>query len=267
MPTSDQDIPRPGAAEAKFDLAALLASDGADPLALFESHVNPAFASVLRTIGFDARYTSGRGAYLFDARGNRYIDLLGGYAVFNLGRNHPSIADALRQALDLDLPNLPGVGSFRTAGLLARELAAVAPGELGKVFFASGGGEAVDAALKHARAATGRQRVLHCRRSYHGLTMGALSVTANHEFQDGFGQLVPGSTEIPFDDPDALERELLAGGVAAFIVEPIQGKGVNLPGPGYLREAARLCRRHGALLIIDEIQTGLGRTGRMWACE
>lgn len=251
----------------RFNLQSLLEGPAADPLGLLAEHVNPSFAAMLRTIGFDARFVRGQGAYLWDDRGNRYIDLLGGYAVFNLGRNHPAVADALRQALDLDLPNLPGVGTFRLAGLLAKELIAVAPGDLGNVFFASGGGEAVDVALKHARAATGRQRIIHCHRSYHGLTMGALSVTANHEFQDGFGALVPGSTEIPFNDLDALERELLAGDVAAFIVEPIQGKGVNVPSPDYLREASRLCRRFGSLLILDEVQTGLGRTGRMWACQ
>lgn len=251
----------------RFDLRGLLSGPAADPLALLGDYVNPAFAAMLKTIGFDARFVKGQGACLWDDRGNRYIDMLGGYAVFNLGRNHPAIADALRQALDLDLPNLPGVGTFRTAGLLAKELVAVAPGDFGNVFFASGGGEAVDAAVKHARAATGRQRIVCCKRSYHGLTMGALSVTRNPEFAAGFGELVPGTAEIEFNDLSALERELMAGQVAAMIVEPIQGKGVHVPDAAYLRECSRLCRKFGALLIVDEIQTGLGRTGRMWACE
>lgn len=255
----------------RFDLQRVLDANP-NALELFEQHVNPAFAAVLKTIGFDARYVRGEGAYLFDDRGNRYIDLLGGYAVFAAGRNHPVIRDALKQAMELNLPNLPGVGTWRLPGVLARELIALAPKDhrdgtaLDTVFFASGGAEAIDAALKHARAATGRERFIYCHRAYHGLTFGALSVTGNHEFRDGFGTL-GSSTEIPFNDLAALERELIAGNVAAFIVEPIQGKGVNLPDDDFLREASALCRRFGALMILDEIQTGLGRTGRMFAGE
>lgn len=254
---------------ARFDLRSALDAHP-NALELFEQHVNPAFAAVLRTIGFDARYVRGQGAYLFDDRGNRYIDLLGGYAVFAAGRNHPVIRDALKQAMELDLPNLPGVGTWRLPGVLAQELIRRAPRDqrdgtgLDTVFFASGGAEAVDVALKHARAATGRDRFVYCHRSYHGLTLGALSVTGNHEFREGFGTLGP-STEIPFNDPAALERELARGDVAAFIVEPIQGKGVNLPGEDFLRVASDLCRKHGALMILDEIQTGIGRTGAMFA--
>lgn len=257
-----------------LDVRALI--EGARPgvVDLHEQYVNPAFAAVLRTIGFDQRWARGQGAYLWDDTGRRYIDCLGGYAVFAGGRNHPVIRDALRQAMELDLPNLPGVGVFAAGGLLARELTLIAPGsdglkpgELDTVFFASGGGEAVDAAIKFARQATGRQRVIHCTRSHHGLTIGSLAVTGNHEFREGFGPLMPGATEVPFNDPAALEAELAKGDVSAFIVEPIQGKGVNLPSAGYLQAASRLCKRHGALLIADEIQAGLGRTGKWWACQ
>lgn len=258
-----------------FDLAGLLRANRDNALPLFEAHINPAFAAVLKTIGFDVKFEKGRGAYLFDDAGNRYIDCLGGYAVFAGGRNHPVIRAALRQAMGLDLPNLPGVGTFRVAGLLARELVALAPKDhrdgtaLDTCFFASGGAEAIDAALKHARAATRRERVVYCRRAYHGLTMGALSVTGNAEFRDGFGSFL-NTTEIPFNDLAALEAELKkggGGGVAAFICEPIQGKGVNLPAEDYLRRVSELCRAHGALFILDEIQTGLGRTGKMFAGE
>ncbi|MGD9690779.1 MAG: aspartate aminotransferase family protein [Phycisphaerales bacterium] len=259
-----------------LDVRALLDTEAHDPLTLLDRHVNPAFASVLRTIGFDAHFTRGEGAYLFDDRGRRYIDCLGGYAVFNCGRNHPVVRNALAQALELDLPNLPGVGTFRVAGLLARELLAAMPGaesappaeRLGKVFFASGGAEAIDAALKFARAATGRSRIIHCSRAYHGLTYGALSIKGNAEFRDGFAPFLEDVAEIPFNDLAALERELARSpGAAAFVVEPIQGKGVHIPASDYLREASRLCARHGALLVLDEIQTGMGRTGRMLACE
>lgn len=255
-----------------FDLKSLLDANRTNALELFEEHVNPAFAAVLRTIGFDARYVRGQGAYLYDDKGNRYIDCLGGYAVFAAGRNHPTIRKALKDAMDLDLPNLPGVGTFRVAGLLARELGTLAPrnprtGEaLDMVWFASGGGEAMDAAIKHARAVTGRERLVYCTRAYHGLTFGSLSVTGNHEFRDGFGSMLS-STEVPFNDLSALERELSRGDVAAFIVEPIQGKGVNVPADGYLKAVRDLCTKHGTLFILDEIQAGMGRTGRWWAAE
>ncbi len=251
-----------------LNVRAMLDAAQDDTLNLHEAHINPAYAAVLRTIGFDQKWVRGEGAYLWDDKGARYIDCLGGYAVFNVGRNHPVVRDALRQAMDLDLPNLLGVGAFRVSGLLARELLAVAPGEaLTKVFFCSAGTEANEAAIKFARAATGRARIVYCQRSYHGLSMGALAVTGNPEFREGFGPLLADTTEIAFDDLGALERELARGDVAAFIVEPIQGKGVHMPDRAYLREASRLCGLHGSKLILDEIQTGLGRTGRWFACE
>jgi acetylornithine/succinyldiaminopimelate/putrescine aminotransferase len=150
---------------------------------------------------------------------------------------------------------------------LAKELVELAPGEFGKVFFASGGAEGVDAAMKMARIATGREKMVYCHRSYHGLTFGALAVTGNHEFRDGFGPLVAGTMEIPFGDLAALERALAGKDVAAFIVEPIQGKGVNIPEAGYLKGVAELCAKYGTLFILDEIQTGFGRTGKWWACQ
>lgn len=251
-----------------FDLAGLLKQREREALDLQERYINPSYAAVLRTIGFDARYVRGEGAYLWDDKGNRYIDCLGGYAVFNVGRNHPVVRDALRQAMEMDLPNLPGIGTFRVSGLLAEQLVQIAPGrELNTVFFASGGAEAVDAAIKHARIATGRNGVVYCERGYHGLTMGALAVNGNHEFREGFGEMLRNTHEIPFNDLGALEAELKKGDIAAFIVEPIQGKGVNMPGENYLRDAQALCRKHGALMIVDEIQTGFGRTGKMFACE
>lgn len=271
-PVNATDGPR--AVAPYLDVRAMI--EGARPgvVDLHERYVNPAFASVLRTIGFDQRWARGQGAYLWDDTGRRYIDCLGGYAVFAGGRNHPVIRDALRQTMEMDLPNLPGVGVFAAGGLLARELTLIAPGsdgvkpgELDTVFFASGGGEAVDAAIKFARQATSRERIVHCVRSYHGLTIGSLAVTANPEFREGFGQLMPGTAEVPFNDLAALEAELSRRDVAAFIVEPIQGKGVNIPSAEYLGEASRLCRKYGVLLICDEIQAGMGRTGRWWACE
>ena len=255
----------------RFDLQAVLRESEGQVVELLGRHVNPSFARMLRTIGFDVEYVRGEGAYLWDRAGRRYIDCLGGYAVFNLGRNHPIIRDALKQAMDANLPNLPGVGPFRLSGALAKALIETAPrgsggSDLDTVYFSNSGTEGVEVALKYARAATGRERFVHCRRSYHGLTLGSLSVNGSAEFREGFGTLLP-ATEIPFNDLAALEAELRRGDVAAFIVEPIQGKGVNIPAPDYLRSAQKLCETYGALIIADEVQTGYGRTGKMWACE
>lgn len=249
-----------------FDLAEILNQHEGQFLDLHQAHVNPAFAAVLRTIGFDVDYVSASGAYLFDKAGNRYIDCLGGYAVFNVGRNHPVVAKALADALAMDLPNLPGIGPFRTSGILAKELTALAPGDLDTVYFSNSGTEAVEVAIKFARASTGRDRIVHCHKAYHGLTLGSLSANGNAEFREGFGALLPFSA-IPFNDLSELEAALAARDVAAFVVEPIQGKGVVMPHDDYLAGAAELCRKYGTLFILDEVQTGFGRTGKMFACE
>jgi ornithine--oxo-acid transaminase len=250
-----------------FDLTAAMRECEGREIDLLREHVNPAMAKVLKTIGFDVRFTHGRGAYLFDEQGRQYIDCLGGYAALNVGRNHPVVRDALKQAMDMDLPNIIKMGVARLSGLLARELLKVAPPGLERVFYCNSGSEGVETAIKFARAATGRPRIVHCSKAFHGLTLGSLSVNGNAEFRDGFGPLLDHCSAVPFNDLDALDRELSRGDAAAFIVEPIQGKGVNMPDDGYLRAAASLCHQHGAIFIVDEVQTGFGRTGRMFACE
>ncbi len=250
-----------------FDLSGLIAQADDHAPALMREYVNPALAKVLRILGYDIRFTRGQGAYLWDDAGNRYLDCLGGYAVFNVGRNHPVVRDALKQAMEADLPNLIKMGVPRLSGLLASELVRLAPPGLERVFFCNSGAEGVETAIKYARAATGRKRILYCAKGFHGLSLGALSVNGAPEFREGFGELLAGCEMIPFNDPSALERELAGGDVAAFIVETIQGKGVNIPHDDYLPAASALCRKHGALLAIDEVQTGFGRTGRMFACE
>ncbi len=250
-----------------FDLKALMDAHAGQQLDLIEEHINPAFARVLRTIGFDILYEKGQGAYLWDNRGQRYIDCLGGYAVFCVGRNHPTVRAALKQAMDLDLPNLIKMGPYRLSGLLAQQLVALAPGELDTVFFTNSGAEGVETALKYARIATDRPRIVYCAHGFHGLTLGALSVNGNAEFREGFGALMGPATQIPFNDLAALERELAARDVAGFIVEPIQGKGVFIAADGYLKGVEELCRKYGTLFIADEVQTAYGRTGKMFACE
>jgi ornithine--oxo-acid transaminase len=238
----------------------------ADRYDLHARHLNHQMVRVLKTIGFDARFVRGRGAHLWDAVGARYLDLVSGWGVFAIGRNHPHVAAALKSVLDADLPNLVQMDVSPLAGRLAERLLQRAPW-LQKVFFANSGAEAVEASIKFARAATGRAAIVHCEHSFHGLTYGALSAVGDKLYRDGFGPVLPDFREIPFDDLAALERALRARDVAAFLVEPMQGKVVRPPSAGYLRDAQALCRKYGALMIADEIQTGLGRTGRFFAIE
>ena len=248
------------------DLRAEFDSLEADRYDLHARHLNHQMVRVLKTIGFDARFTRGRGAHLWDASGARYLDLLSGFGVFAIGRNHPHVAAALKSALDAELPNLVQLDVSPLAGRLAERLLKRAPW-LQKAFFANSGAEAVEAGIKFARAATGRSAIVHCENSFHGLTYGALSAVGEPLYRNGFGPTLPHFHEIPFDDLSALERALARRDVAAFLVEPIQGKIVRPPSPSFLREAQALCRRHGTLLIADEIQTGLGRTGKFLAVE
>ncbi|HTY65443.1 MAG TPA: aspartate aminotransferase family protein [Alphaproteobacteria bacterium] len=249
-----------------FNLRELLERGAPRKFALHERLLNGQLVRVLRTIGFDRQYVSGQGAHLYDADGNRYLDLLSGFGVFGIGRNHPTVKDALAQVLAADLPNLVQLDVSVLSGLLAERLLKLMPG-LDKMFFCSSGAEAVEAALKFARFATGRQRIVYCEHAFHGLTYGALSVNGDDEFRSGFEPMIPDCRAVPFNDLAALEAALANRDVAAFIVEPIQGKGVNLPADDYLPEAARLCRKYGTLFVADEVQTGMGRTGRFLALE
>jgi ornithine--oxo-acid transaminase len=248
------------------DIAALAAAHDAERYALHSKHLNEMMVRVLKTIGYDVCFTRGSGAYLFDRKGDRYLDLLSGWGVFALGRNHPAVRRALIGALEADLPNLVQLDLSTLAGVLAGRLLEYTPW-LDKAFFANSGTEAVEAAIKFARAATGRAGVLHCGHSFHGLSYGALSLNGDEIFKKGFGPLVPGAAQIPFNDLAALEKALGKKDVAAFFVEPIQGKGVNMPEDGYLAAAAALCKKYGTLFVADEIQTGVGRTGRFLAID
>lgn len=250
-----------------FDLAEVIRARGGEHEALYERHVNPQMARVLRAIGFDRTWVRGEGATVVDAEGREYLDTLAGWGVFNVGRNHPTVARAIADLLALRRANLVQMDAPLLAGLLAEALAARAPAGLSAVHFTNSGTESTEAALKFARYATGRPRVVYCENGYHGLTYGALSAMGPDYFRRGFGPFLPGFTAVPFGDLDALARELAASDVAAFITEPIQGGGVVMPPPGYLAEAKRLCERQGTLLVLDEIQTGLGRTGRLFALE
>lgn len=250
-----------------FDLAALLQQYHGRNYDLHEQHVNPQFAKVLRTIGFDRCYVRGLGPHLWDVHGTRYLDLLSGYGMFSLGRNHPAVIRALEDFLHAEQASLVQLEAPLLSGVLAQELKKRMPCPLDIVYFTNSGTEGVETAIKFARCATGRPAILHCRKAFHGLTNGSLALNGDEIFRDGFGPFLPETRMIPFNDLAALEQGLAKGDVAAFVVEPVQGKGVNIPAPGYLREAARLCRRAGALFVADEVQTGLGRTGKFLAIE
>jgi ornithine--oxo-acid transaminase len=250
-----------------FSLAQLIENRQGEQYALHRQYLNSSLARVQAIIGFDKIYTRGEGAYLWDAEGNRYLDLLSGYSVFNLGRGHPVVKQVIQEVLALERPNLVKMDCPLLAGLLAEGLVKRMPPGLDAVFFANSGADAVDTALKFVRAATRRPRVLYLDHAFHGLTLGTLSTNGGSQFRDGFEPLLPGFDAVEMNDLESLERELRRGDVGAFVVEPIQGKGVYIPDDGYLPEAQRLCRKYGALLICDEVQVGLGRTGRFLCSE
>ncbi len=248
-----------------FDLPGLVAGRRGQGYELTARYLNPQLPRMLHTIGFDRVYERAEGAYLWDRDGNRYADFLAGFGVFAAGRNHPVIRQALRDVLDAELADLVQFDTPLLPGLLAEQLLAKADG-MERVYFCNSGTEAVEASLKFARYATGRSRIIYCDHAFHGLTTGSLSVNGSAEFRRGFNPLLP-DPSIALGDLDALERELRKGDVAALIVEPIQGKGVHVAPPGFLAAASKLLHDHGALLICDEVQTGIGRTGQFFAYQ
>ena len=245
----------------------LLEARAGEDYDLYARTINPQFMRVLKTIGFDRVWSRAEGQYLYDRDGYRYLDLLGGFGMFNVGRNNPRVREALVETLELETPGSVQLGVSLLPGLLAEELLKRTPARLARILFTSSGTEAIEAALKLGRAATGRARVVSLEHGFHGLTLGSLSAGGDAHFVDRFGPLLPGFSRVPFGDLDSLERELRSEDVALFLVEPIQGKGVNLPPAGYLEGAQELCRRYGTLFAVDEVQTGLGRTGKLFAFE
>jgi acetylornithine/succinyldiaminopimelate/putrescine aminotransferase len=250
-----------------YSIAQLIENRQGEQYPLHKQYLNTSMARVQAIIGFDKLYIRGEGAYLWDAEGNRYLDLLSGYSVFNLGRGHPMVKQVLQEVLALDRPNLVKMDCPLLAGLLAEELVKRMPPDLDVVFFANSGADAVDTALKFARAATKRPRVLYLDHAFHGLTLSTLGLNGGSKFREGFGPLMVGFDAVAMNDLAALEKQLRQGDVAAFIVEPIQGKGVYIPADSYLPGAQRLCRKYGTLFICDEVQVGMGRTGRFLCGE
>jgi ornithine--oxo-acid transaminase len=230
--------------------------------AAYADHVNPQWVKLLNLLEMNVSYERCDGAELFTADGRRIIDFLSGYCVHNTGHNHPAIIDALKTELDRSGPVMLQSNVAELAGELAGRLCKLAGGNLSKVFFASSGSEGVETAIKFARAHTGRVGLLACDRAFHGLTCGALSLMNGDYWRKGFGPLLPETAFVPFGDLPALEKELSTRRYAAFFIEPIQAEGgIRVSPSNYLKDVQTLCRRYGTLLVADEVQTGMFRTG------
>ncbi|GAW91345.1 PLP-dependent aminotransferase [Calderihabitans maritimus] len=253
----------------KYDLISLdeaLNLDRKTVRAYYKDYVNPGLATLMSLLDFDKSFVKAEGVRVWDREGNEYLDFLGGYGALNLGHNHPAVVEALEKVKDR--PNLLQASLGNLTAALAHNLARITPGKLQRSFFGNSGAEAVEGALKLARAATGKQKIIYAEGSFHGKTFGALSVTGRTKYQKDFRPLLPGCSAVPFGDLEALERALSPGDVAAVILEPIQGEGgIIVPPPGYLSAVRELCSRYEALLVLDEIQTGFGRTGYLFAAE
>ncbi len=251
-----------------IDLKEIVAARLGENYDLHERHLNRTLVAAQRVIGFDKVYARAEGAYLYDMDNAAYLDFLSGYSVYNIGRNHPAIQKAIRDVLDLDLPNMVQMDCSLLSGLLAEKITQLTPPHLDAVFFCNSGTEAMEGAIKFARAATQRKRLISLANAFHGLSVGSLSLMGCESFTEGFGPLMEGfETRVALDDVAALERELSARDVAALVIEPVQGKGVKFPKGDFYTRAQELCRKFGTLLICDEVQTGLGRTGKMFGFQ
>ncbi len=250
-----------------MDIISLINTRRPETFDLNRTYVNHQLTRVLEVIGFNRTYVSGQGAWLTDDQGVNVLDFLAGFGVFNVGRGHPVVAKVMHDMIDANPPSMVQMGAGCVAGLLAEALAEIAPGNLSKVFFTTSGTESVEGALKFARQATKRARIVYCEKAFHGLTLGSLSVNGNEEFRSRNEPLLPECVSVPFNDLEALEKALSSRDVAAFIFEPVQGKTLRVAAPGYLAGVRALCDTYGTLMVADEVQTGFGRTGKMFAVD
>lgn len=235
---------------------------------LYEDRVNPQWVRLLHVLQLDVQYERCTGAELHTVDGRVILDFLSGYCVHNAGHNHPEIIEALKQELDRRGPAMLQSHVPELAGELAHELCTLAGGRVRKVFFCSSGSEGVEAAIKFSRAHTGRAGLLYANGAFHGLTCGALSLMGDNFWREGFGPLLPDAHAVPFGDLKLLEEKLATRRFAALILEPAQGEaGILIPPPGYLETAQALCRRYGSLFVLDEVQTGMYRTGKFLASQ
>ena len=232
----------------------------------YRRHINPGLARLFQFGGVETVEWAAEGCLVWDVHGREYIDCACGPAIFNIGHRHPRVLEAVRDQLDrmpMSVRTMPSAPQAE----LAERLAVLTPGDLQYAFFANSGAEANEGAIKLARLATGRPGIVAMQEAFHGKTLGALSATGREYYRRPFEPLVPGFSHVPFGDAAAVEMAI-APTTGAVMLEPIQGEaGVIIPPAGYLREVREICDRRGVLLIADEIQTGLGRTGRLFAVE
>jgi ornithine--oxo-acid transaminase len=234
----------------------------------YTDHVNPQWVRLLRLLRLDQEYTRCEGVELTTAEGGVVLDFLSGYCVHNTGHNHPSVIDQLQDELRRRGPAMLQSHIPDLAGVLAKRLCALAGGKLRKTFFACSGSEGVEGAIKFSRAVTGRAGLLYANGAFHGLTCGALSLMSDNFWREKFGPMLSDTAAVPFNDLAALRQQLATKRYGAFFVEPIQSEaGIRLPDPDYLRQAQELCTRYGALFVLDEVQTGMYRTGRFLAAQ
>ena len=235
-------------------------------LAKYERYINPGLVRLYRFANVITAEWEAEGAVVRDIHGKEDLDFSGGPAVFNIGHRHPKVVQAVKEQLDR-MPMSVRAMPRKAEADLAELLAQITPGDLQFTFFANSGAEANEGALKLARLATGRTNIVGAVDAFHGKTFGALSASGREKYKTPFKPLVPGFSHVPFGDLETMDRAV-TNQTAAVILEPIQGEGgVIIPPEGYLRRVREICDRAGALLILDEVQTGLGRTGKMFACE
>ncbi len=253
-----------------FDYRELLSEKISKREHLYNKYLNAQLLKVLKTIDFDVTYVKGTGCYIQDENANRYLDFLSGFGVFALGRNHPIVKENLIAALNDDLPNLVQMEASVMPAMLAEKLVSLLQTEskgsprLTKVFFTNSGAESIESAIKFARAYTNKNRLVYFNHAFHGLTTGALALNGSEEFKTGFGNLLE-STMVEFGSIGSVEKELRRMDVAAVVIEPIQGKGVFEANLDFYKELSQVCKRYSALLVVDEVQSGIGRTGK-WFC-
>ncbi|HDR5039337.1 TPA: aspartate aminotransferase family protein, partial [Bacillus anthracis] len=233
----------------------------------YRQHINLHLTRLLKMLGFNKTFVRAKDMMVWDKNGEEYLDFLGAYGALNIGHNNDAVINALNSVSHL--PNLLQSGMHSLPSVLARNLAKITPGDLKYTFFCNSGTEAVEGALKLAKIATEKSRIIYCKGAFHGKSMGALSVTGRNKYKKYFGPMVPLAVEVSYGDINELKLVLEKyDDIAAFIVEPIQGEGgIIVPPIGYLRKAKDICSQYGVLLIADEIQTGFGRTGYWFACE
>ena len=240
--------------------------DKPELIAGYAEHINAGLASVLAFMGLDATAVRAEGPYVYDDRGRRFLDFLGGYGVFNFGHAHPRIVAAVKAELER-MPLSSKLLMDEPAIRAAARLAGLVPGEISKFFFTNSGTESVEGAIKLARLHNGRPNLVYARGSFHGKTLGSLSASSRDQHRQPFEPLLAHFIQVPFGDAAAL-KSVVDENTSAVLLEPVQGEGgINIPPDGYLREVRGITSAHGALLILDEVQTGMGRTGYNFACE